>query len=465
MWVRRGVIQGSSRSSEFVSELTLLAVLCIFRPARPDDSGESASDIARLRKDILPSNYQAMKMVRPVVFENSSMTLTVSVKISDLVSFELDKNEAVTQLSMCLNWVAETLTWDPADYNGLRGMTVSAYEIWLPDIEIYNHIDFSQKNFDRYSRRAYVSANGTVEWCPEIKSTVSCDTDMSHFPHDSHGCVLLIGSATYNFEQLRLKPELIRDHDLSGKLVRSSNWEMRDVKFELVKGDQNDYYDYALHLTLHVSRRFSLHLYSFTLPLFVCAILTLIFCWLPLAAERRFHLAILSVVLNMYLMVRYSDTLRHSTRTPWGLRFASDLMLFTCLMIVVQILCLALEDAMVPFAAHPIVDRFLATTFVSTYVLNDRLVLINEEEFQSDGEENTVAGGGEPNDPFSMTEPGRSDGSAQTQPEAIMEETTKMTSANQKWREFLIAIMRISVTVFLFGYAFTYYILNRLFVF
>lgn len=359
-------------------------------------------------------------------------------------------DEAVTQLKMCFSWYAETLTWDPAKYNGLNNLTVSAYEIWLPDVEVFNHVDFTREiNYHIYKVR--LSSDGMANWCPKVQSTVSCDTDMTHFPHDTHGCVLLIGSATYNFEQIKLKPVLIRDHEVSKSLVRSSNWDIKNVTFQVVKGRVSiDYYDYALHLTIIVKRRFSLHLFSFTLPLFTCAILTFIFCWLPLDDQKRFHLGLLSLILNVYLMTRYSDTLRHSTNTPWGLRFAGDLILFTCSMIVLQILCLTLEDVLIPFATHPSIDRFLSSTFVSSFVLNDHLILVNEEECDTEDTSSQP-----PPDATQM----------EVSPRKITEHSTKIGRVNENWRNLLVVIMRISVTLFLFIYAFVYFILDRMFIF
>ncbi|XP_022702062.1 acetylcholine receptor subunit alpha-like isoform X1 [Varroa jacobsoni] len=444
----------------------VVIVICVLRPVRLDDTIDMSSDIARLRKDILPTQYRATRLVRPVVSESTSMTLTVTVKISDFISFELDKNEAATQLSMCFSWCAEILAWDPSAYNGLSNITVYTTEIWRPDVDIFNHVDFQVPYFS--STIMFLYANGTVEWCPQVKSLVSCDTDMSHFPHDEHVCVLLIGSSTYTYEELRLEPRLVFDYNPLRKSVRSSNWELKGASLTLVKGSETeDYYDYALQLAIHVSRRFSLHRYGFTLPLFTCAILTFLFCWIPLTNDKRLHLGLLSVVLTMFLMIRYSDTLRHSISTPWGLRFAGDLVLFTCIMITLQILCMALEDCSVPFATHPMIDRFLNTTFISAYVLNERSLLINEEGLGPDAEMDGAAVDPASREDRSSNDPSTSDpkkenesSSGQFQPEITSNnETMQLTCVNQSWQNLLVATMRISVTIFFFSYAFTYYVL------
>lgn len=78
-----------------VEWLVFVAVLCFAPLAESDDSHGDLSDIDRLRADILPTNNQAMKMVRPVVSENATITLVVTVNISDLVSFELDKSNYI----------------------------------------------------------------------------------------------------------------------------------------------------------------------------------------------------------------------------------------------------------------------------------------------------------------------------------------------------------------------------------
>lgn len=377
---------------------------------------------------------------------------------STCYTFVTDK--AITQLSFCISWYPRVPGgWNPKDYDGITNFTVDTYELWRPDIEVFNHVEFPQL-FTENSYFIVLDSSGVLEWCPRGRAVVNCDTDMSHFPHDEHECSLLIGSATYDYDKLKLEPSLIQEpEDLQlNKRPISSNWQLIETGFQLVKGEHNDYFDYACKLRLRVRRRFSLHLYTFSLTLFCCAALTVMFCWLPLSDERRFQLALLSVIVNLFLMIRYSDTLQHSTSTPWGLRFAGDLMLFTCCMLVLQMLCLALEDALVPFATHPVVDQFLSTTIVSTYILSDRHVLLEDEDNdhgQVDSAE--VAGSGFREADY---ESGPFGGVAPS-PARITTETTVVSEVNEKWRDLLVALMRICVTAFLIGYAFTYYVLDR----
>ena len=35
-------------------------------------------------------------------------------------------------------WVDERISWDEADYNGLKKIRVPASKLWLPDIVLYN---------------------------------------------------------------------------------------------------------------------------------------------------------------------------------------------------------------------------------------------------------------------------------------------------------------------------------------
>lgn len=35
-------------------------------------------------------------------------------------------------------WYNELLTWDPKEYGGMTVITMSAQEVWVPDIVLYN---------------------------------------------------------------------------------------------------------------------------------------------------------------------------------------------------------------------------------------------------------------------------------------------------------------------------------------
>lgn len=57
-----------------------------------EDVKTKLSALRRLHADLLPMGYSSKRMVRPVYSEDASLTVRLAIKLSDIVSFELNES-------------------------------------------------------------------------------------------------------------------------------------------------------------------------------------------------------------------------------------------------------------------------------------------------------------------------------------------------------------------------------------
>lgn len=86
-------------------------------------------------------------------------------------------------------WTDARLRWDPADFDGIRMLHISASRIWTPDLRLYNAI-----KTDLSEVRALVSYDGDVTWIPPVNYLFRCHDEDNGVRH----CSLKFGLWTYS---------------------------------------------------------------------------------------------------------------------------------------------------------------------------------------------------------------------------------------------------------------------------
>nr|CAD7446648.1 unnamed protein product [Timema bartmani] len=132
---------------------------------------EANPDAKRLYDDLL-SNYN--RLIRPVVNNSESLTVSLGLKLSQLIEVNLKSQVMTTNVWVEQKWVDYKLIWNPEEYGGVEMLYVPSEHIWLPDIP------------------------------PAIYKS-SCEINVEYFPFDEQSCTMKFGSWTYNGVQVDLK--------------------------------------------------------------------------------------------------------------------------------------------------------------------------------------------------------------------------------------------------------------------
>ncbi|XP_056428932.1 neuronal acetylcholine receptor subunit beta-4 isoform X2 [Hyla sarda] len=115
-----------------------------------------------------------------------------------------NEREQIMTTNVWLNqeWVDYRLTWNPAEYDGIRKLRIPSKQIWLPDIVLYNNADGTYEV--SLFTNAIVQNNGSIAWLPPAIYKSACKIEVKHFPFDQQNCTLKFRSWTYDYTEIDL---------------------------------------------------------------------------------------------------------------------------------------------------------------------------------------------------------------------------------------------------------------------
>ncbi|KAF7266914.1 hypothetical protein GWI33_019841 [Rhynchophorus ferrugineus] len=161
---------------------------------------EANPDAKRLYDDLL-SNYN--RLIRPVINHTETLTVWLSLKLSQLIEMNLKNQVMTTNLWVVQKWNDYKLRWDPEEYGGIEMLYVPSEHIWLPDIVLFNNAD---GNYEvTLMTKATLKYTGEVIWKPPSIYKSSCEINVQYFPFDEQSCLMKFASWTYNGLQVDLK--------------------------------------------------------------------------------------------------------------------------------------------------------------------------------------------------------------------------------------------------------------------
>ncbi|XP_067009520.1 acetylcholine receptor subunit alpha-type acr-16 [Anabrus simplex] len=267
--------------------------------------------VDQLKKHLF-TNYD--KHSRPT--NGSSNTTVVKFGISvQHVDFDELKSIMTVNAYIRMSWYDEKLQWNASEFGGLSKVHVGAYEIWRPDIALYNSATGSM--VDHYaSTHCLVYNDGSTLCVPPSLMIVFCTLDLRYWPFDTQNCNLEMGSWTYSGDQLDLQPRFTGELDM---LVSNTEWEIQELA---------DSRNERLHpccpepfidntFNLKVRRKSSAYSAIIITPTTVIVLLTLAIFWLPPQAGEKLIISSFTAIIICFFLLYFSQKLPAiAGRTP-----------------------------------------------------------------------------------------------------------------------------------------------------
>lgn len=161
---------------------------------------EANPDAKRLYSNLL-ANYD--RLIRPVANSSDRLTVHMRLKLSQVIGVDMRRQILTTNVWVEQEWADYKLSWNPADYGGVKHLHVPSQDIWLPDIVLYNNAD---GNYEvTIMTKAVLHWNGKVNWNPPAIYKSYCGIDVEFFPFDEQECRMKFGSWTYDGFMLDLR--------------------------------------------------------------------------------------------------------------------------------------------------------------------------------------------------------------------------------------------------------------------
>lgn len=186
-------------------------------------------------------------------------------------------------------------------------MHVGDHEVWQPDLVLYNSATGSA--IDHFGNTHCIIYNtGKVLWVPPAQFQSFCELDMRHWPFDIQICTLLIGSWTYNGNQI----DLILNNDetdISNDLnVVNTQWDITNITSrrysKVYSCCEEPYISVQYNLTL--TRRSPMFKAVVIAPATIIIWMTLINFWLPAQAGEKIFINGLNAIIIVAFLIFFA---------------------------------------------------------------------------------------------------------------------------------------------------------------
>ncbi|CAL1681655.1 unnamed protein product [Lasius platythorax] len=242
----------------------------------------SKSTMLRLKRHLL-CEYDSE--VRPVQ-NNNNMTRVTFRMVPHFLHFNNEEELFELHTWIAMAWHDSHLTWDPEQYDNIKWIPVSGYQIWVPDILIHNE-RIGESSLGHSQAKGWVEKQGMVQWLTAAKYTTYCFADNTWWPYNTMNCTIQVGSWSHSGDEIELISLQNASFEIESKDVE---WDL--LKMYVTKWEGRYKYNFgstAKMLSYHfiLRRHWGIIRIAYISPTIVLMVMTLTALWLePKSFER-----------------------------------------------------------------------------------------------------------------------------------------------------------------------------------
>ncbi|VFV45503.1 5-hydroxytryptamine receptor 3c [Lynx pardinus] len=265
-----------------------------------------------------PAAFQAVfdrKAFRPVINDSIPIRVNISFTLSAILEVNAQLQLLTSFLWMNLMWDNAFISWNPEECASINKLTVSAENLWLPDIFIVESMDVDRAP---PGLTVFVSSEGQMTYDRPVRVTSICNLDIFYFPFDQQNCTFTFSSFLYTVDSMLLgmDKEVWEITDTSRNLIQTQGeWELLGINKatpKMLVG--SNLYDQIMFYVA-IRRRPSLYIINLLVPSgFLVAIDALSF-YLPAESETRAPFKI-TLLLGYNVFLLMMNDLLPATGTP-----------------------------------------------------------------------------------------------------------------------------------------------------
>ncbi|NP_001267736.1 neuronal acetylcholine receptor subunit alpha-9-like precursor [Aplysia californica] len=274
---------------------------------------------------------------RPVTNASHTVMVTFALSLNQLLDLDEKNQVLTTSVWIYEEWIDETLTWIPANYQDQSSIMIPATSIWLPDVFIFNTAGDGMNGFVNVNgSKVAIRYDGRVRWMVPLMVSSACAVDVTYFPYDRQECSINFGSWIYDNRQMDIRVET-NVPDLQ-HYIMNSEYDLENVSISLEVLNSTCCPGEGSHsivsLNLALKRKSLYYDYIVIAPTIMLCVLTLASFLLP--CDRGEKMAIgLTVFLTLYvLQLRIADNVPDTNTTPILGVFMLIVMTFNCVSLI-----------------------------------------------------------------------------------------------------------------------------------
>ncbi|XP_004603124.2 5-hydroxytryptamine receptor 3C [Sorex araneus] len=265
-----------------------------------------------------PASFQiifSQKDFPPVTNYSIPIHVNISFTMSAILNVDAQLQLLTTFLWLKMAWINPSISWDPEECGGIKKLTVTAENLWLPDIFIVESTDVDETP---PGLSAYVAHNGRIVYRKPVRLTSICSLDIFYFPFDQQNCTLTFSSFLYTVENmlLDLDKKVWEISDTSKNIIRTQGeWDLLGINKATPKMSVGSSLFDQIMFYVAIRRRPGLYIINLLVPSgFLVAIDALSF-YLPAENENRAPFKI-TLLLGYNVFLLMMNKLLPSSGTP-----------------------------------------------------------------------------------------------------------------------------------------------------
>uniref|UniRef100_A0A914XJI2 Neurotransmitter-gated ion-channel ligand-binding domain-containing protein n=1 Tax=Plectus sambesii TaxID=2011161 RepID=A0A914XJI2_9BILA len=242
------------------------------------------------QRDVYASIFNGyQKDLRPVLDDNTTITVTVQPQIISLL--EVNERQEYIKLAFYINqvWKDEFLTWDPKLFNGTDYIKVPASKVWLPDIVVESSSLEPEYIMSQDDRVVLIASDGTIFMSFPFVLTNYCKMNIKEYPFDTQQCTIKIMSWAYMKDEITLQSGTLAD---DADIPRNNNtvWDILPYVVETLDTEIENFGTFReLLYRQKIKRKPQYYVWVLIVPTFILTALSLAGLYSPFnnAGERE----------------------------------------------------------------------------------------------------------------------------------------------------------------------------------
>ncbi|XP_007934215.1 5-hydroxytryptamine receptor 3C-like [Orycteropus afer afer] len=255
------------------------------------------------------------KAFRPVVNYSIPTHVNISFTLSAILEVDAQLQLMTSFLWLNVIWYNPFIRWNPEECGGIRKLSMTTENLWLPDIFIKEFMNVDQTSTGLMT---YVNSEGRIKYDKPMQVVSICNLDIFYFPFDQQNCTLTFGSFIYTVEDmvLGMEKEVQEISNTSLNLIQSNGeWVLLNIhqRAKKMTVDTKQYDQIIFYVAIR--RRSRLYVINLLAPSgFLVAIDTLSF-YLPAESGNRVPFK-MTLLLGYNVFLLMMNDLLPATGTP-----------------------------------------------------------------------------------------------------------------------------------------------------
>ncbi|XP_040185082.1 5-hydroxytryptamine receptor 3A-like [Rana temporaria] len=256
--------------------------------------------------------------VRPVLKWSTPTLVEIDVTLYTVVSLDTTLQSLTTYVWFSMKWQNEFIDWEPDNFCGIKRVSVTASNLWIPDFYIYEMTE--AEDTPPVIPYYLIYNNGDIINSKPIRIVSTCTLDVYKFPFDTQTCYLTFGPYIHTVKDIIMVPKLnssqVKENSLK-MFMGKGDWTLIDISVtNKTAWDKVDLAFSKVAYKIVLKRAPVPYVINFIVPACFLVILDMFSMFIQMETGERLGFKITVILGFSVLLLLMSDMQPSSDNTP-----------------------------------------------------------------------------------------------------------------------------------------------------